>query len=49
MYSKKQIEKMDVNNRLFSVVQAFSEIDLSPKTIDNIKMNGKDGRRSRIQ
>ena len=35
---KKQIEKMDVNNRLFSVVQAFSEIDLSPKTIDNIKM-----------
>lgn len=35
---KKQIEKMDSNNRLFSVVQAFSEIDLSPKTIDNIKM-----------
>lgn len=35
---KKQIEKMDKNNRLFSVVQAFSEIDLSPKTIDNIKM-----------
>lgn len=35
---KKQIDKMDANNRLFSVVQAFSEIDLSPKTIDNIKM-----------
>ena len=35
---KKQIEKMDANNRLFSVVQAFGEIDLSPKTIDNIKM-----------
>ena len=35
---KKQIEKMDTNNRLFSVVQAFSEIDLSPKTIDNMKM-----------
>ena len=35
---KKQIEKMDANNRLFSVVQAFSQIDLSPKTIDNIKM-----------
>lgn len=29
---------MDANNRLFSVVQAFSQIDLSPKTIDNIKM-----------
>ncbi len=35
---KKQIEKMADNNRLFSVVQAFSEIDLSPDTIDNIKM-----------
>lgn len=35
---KKQIDKMATNNRLFSVVQAFSEIDLSPKTIDNIKM-----------
>lgn len=35
---KKQIEKMDTNNRLFLIVQAFSEIDLSPKTIDNIKM-----------
>ena len=35
---KKQIDKMSANNRLFSVVQAFSEIDLSPKTIDNIKM-----------
>lgn len=35
---KKQIDKMATNNRLFSVVQAFSEIDFSPKTIDNIKM-----------
>ncbi len=35
---RKQIDKMATNNRLFSVVQAFSEIDLSPKTIDNIKM-----------
>lgn len=34
----KQIDKMDKNNRLYSVVQAFSEIDLDPKTIDNMKM-----------
>lgn len=34
----KQIEKMDANNRLFSVVTAFSEIDLDPMTVDNIKM-----------
>lgn len=34
----KQIDKMDKNNRLFSVVKAFSEIDLDPKTVDNIKM-----------
>lgn len=34
----KQIEKMDANNRLFSVVKAFSEIDLDPMTVDNIKM-----------
>ncbi len=33
-----QITKMDVNDRLFSVVKAFSELDLSPKTIDNVKM-----------
>lgn len=34
----KQIEKMDKNNRLLSVVKAFSELDLNPNTIDNIKM-----------
>ena len=34
----KQIDKMDKNNRLLSVVKAFSELDLDPKTIDNVKM-----------
>lgn len=34
----KQIDKMDENDRLYSVVKAFSELDLSPKTIDNVKM-----------
>lgn len=34
----KQIEKMDKNNRLLSVVKAFSELDLNPTTIDNVKM-----------
>lgn len=34
----KQIEKMDKNNRLLTVVKAFSELDLDPKTIDNVKM-----------
>ena len=34
----KQINKMDNNNRLLSVVKAFSELDLDPKTIDNVKM-----------
>jgi type I restriction enzyme M protein len=34
----RQIEKMDKHNRLFSVVQAFSELDLDPKTIDGMKM-----------
>ena len=34
----KQIDKMDDNNRLLSVVKAFSELDLDPKTIDNLKM-----------
>ncbi len=34
----RQIEKMDKHNRLFSVVQAFSELDLNPKTIDGMKM-----------
>lgn len=35
---KKQITKMDKNNRLLSVVKAFSELDLNPRTIDNVKM-----------
>ena len=34
----KQIDKMDKNNRLLSVVKAFSELDLNPQTIDNVKM-----------
>ena len=34
----KQIDKMDKNNRLLSVVKAFSDLDLNPVTIDNIKM-----------
>lgn len=34
----KQIDKMDKNNRLLSVVKAFSELDLNPRTIDNVKM-----------
>lgn len=34
----KQIDKMDKNNRLLSVVKAFSELDLDSKTIDNVKM-----------
>ena len=34
----KQIDKMDKHNRLLSVVKAFSELDLDPTTIDNMKM-----------
>jgi len=34
----KEIEKMDKNNRLLGVVKAFSELDLDPKTVDNMKM-----------
>ena len=34
----KQIDKMDKNNRLLSVVKAFSELDLDPISIDNVKM-----------
>lgn len=34
----KEIEKMDKNNRLLPVVKAFSELDLDPATIDNVKM-----------
>lgn len=35
---KKQITKMDKNNRLLAVIKAFSELDLNPRTIDNVKM-----------
>lgn len=34
----KQIDKMDKHNRLLSVVKAFSELDLNPSTVDNMKM-----------
>ena len=34
----KQIDKMDKHNRLLSVVKAFSELDLNPLTVDNMKM-----------
>lgn len=34
----KQIDKMDTNNRLYAVIQAFSELDLDPVTVDNVKM-----------
>ena len=33
-----EIDKMDKNNRLLSVIKAFSELDLDPSTIDNVKM-----------
>ena len=33
-----EIDKMDSSNRLFAVVKAFSELDLNPETIDNVKM-----------
>jgi type I restriction enzyme M protein len=35
---KAQIDKMDKSNRLLSVIKAFSELDLNPQTIDNVKM-----------
>ena len=35
---EKQIDKMDENDRLYNVIQAFSELDLNPETIDNVKM-----------
>ena len=35
---EKQIKKMDSSDRLYGVIKAFSEIDLRPKTIDNVKM-----------
>ena len=31
-----EIDKMDKNNRLLSVIKAFSELDLDPRTIDNV-------------
>lgn len=34
----KDINKMNTNNRLFGVVKAFSELDLDPVAIDNMKM-----------
>ena len=34
----KQIEKMDKNNRLYSVVKKFSELDLHPQSVDGMKM-----------
>lgn len=34
----KQIDKMNKNDRLLSIVKAFSELDLDPDTIDNMKM-----------
>ena len=34
----KEIDKMDKHNRLLNIVKAFSELDLNPKTIDNMKM-----------
>ena len=33
-----EIDKMDENDCLFTVVQAFSEVDLNPSTIDSMKM-----------
>ncbi|AUO06478.1 N-6 DNA methylase [Paenibacillus jamilae] len=35
---KTQIDKMDKSNRLLSVIKAFSELNLNPQTIDNVKM-----------
>ena len=35
---KKHIEKMDKDGCLYSVVKAFSELDLNPTTYDSIKM-----------
>ena len=35
---EKEIIKMDKHNRLYGVVEAFSEVDLNPAIIDNVKM-----------
>ena len=34
----KQINKMDQHDRLYNIIKAFSELDLNPKTTDNMKM-----------
>lgn len=34
----KEINKMNEHDRLFNIVKAFSELDLNPETIDNMKM-----------
>lgn len=34
----KEINKMDKHDRLLNIVKAFSELDLNPQTIDNMKM-----------
>lgn len=35
---EKEIAKMDKHNRLYTIVKAFSELDLDPRTIDSMKM-----------
>lgn len=35
---EKQIDKMAKHGRLFQIIKAFSELDLNPDTIDNMKM-----------
>ena len=35
---KKEIEKLDKNNRLLGVVKKFSELNLDPDTVDGMKM-----------
>ena len=35
---KEEIKNLDKNNRLLGVVKKFSELDLNPDTVDNIKM-----------
>lgn len=34
----KEINKMDTHDRLLNIIKAFSELDLNPATIDNMKM-----------
>lgn len=35
---KKQIDKLDKNNRLYGIVKKFSDIDFDPSSIDGMKM-----------